>query len=145
MSNVRPRSVTQFLLVESAAPYGAFPDLVFENVEQDSFLASTASILFPSSTLRVWSVAPPEEEAGVLAYQARDALVEGKPFESTRLGLLLQRSVEQGHRFRLFYASDFSDLPTYGNRKTLFAALQEQLTTTDGASLELYAAWNGGT
>ena len=135
--------MTQFLLVQSAGPYPAFPDLVFAETVEDQFLAKATSTLFPDTSIPVWSVSPPGDEVGVLAYEGRDALFEGETIEDTKLGQLLGTCMDRGDRFCLFYSDDFLALPSAGARVQVLAALQEQLSVDNGANLELYLAWTG--
>ena len=135
--------MTQFLLVESPAPYETFADLVFLNAEADPFLAQSASIIFSAPVRSVWSVAPPNDEAGALAYDARDSLLAGRAVQETRLGQVLAHAVGQNHRLAMFYADDRLSLPEPTTAAGLFAELERQLRVPLDSSLEIYVQWSG--
>jgi hypothetical protein len=135
--------MTQFLLIESSAPYEAFADLVFLSVERDPFLAQSASSVFSTPTRSVWSVAPPSSEVGALAYDARDSLLAGKTVQQTRLGQLLGHAISRKHRFCMFYADDRSALPAPTTEAGLFAELERQLRAPADSNLEIYVQWSG--
>lgn len=135
--------MTQFLLIESPVPYRTFGDLAFANVEDDSFLAESASVVFAAPVGVVWSVAPPQDEAGALMYEARDALLLGRPLQQTRLGRLVAYAVNQNNRLCMFYAGDRSGLPEPTTVQGLFAELEQQLRATPDSNLEIYVQWSG--
>ena len=135
--------MTQFFLVEAPAPYSAFPDLAFTNVEGDPFLAESASVVFSAPRGSVWSVAPPLNEVGALACDARDALSAGSTVHQTQLGRLVAHAVNQRNRFCMFYADDQSSLPMPATVAGLFAELEAQLRASTDSNLELYVQWAG--
>lgn len=133
--------MTQFLLVSSAEPYPEFPELAFSRPHKGSFQAGAAEALFPDRCTPAWSVAPPGSEAGDLVYEARDAILAGRPTELTALGRLLQHVMDRGDGFALFYAADYARLPQAKTSQALLGLIGDQLRTADGANLELYARW----
>lgn len=133
--------MTQFLLVASTHPYSQFSNLTFSRVDEGSFLADVASVLFPSRRTSVWSVAAERKETGELAYEAREEIRAGKKVDDTTLGCLVQHAMNRQDSFALFYAADFVQLPTARAPESLLGLIDEQLRVNDGSSLELYALW----
>lgn len=133
--------MTQFLLVSAKERYPEFADLVFSPVQGDSFLGQAASELFPSRSTPCWSIFTPGCEVGDLAYEARQALLAGHALQSTLLGRVLLHVIERGDGFALFYASDYLRLPAMKTVQEVIGLLTEQLLASNGANLELYAAW----
>lgn len=135
--------MTQFLLIEAPTPHvGPLADLVFEDVDSDEFLRHAASAVFPGRRGKFWSVYRRGEAD--LFYESWAQLADGVALESTTLGVLLLQVANRGHRFCLFWASDYADLPRTSGRAALFGEVERQLRAHDGASsLELYLCWDG--
>jgi len=129
--------MTQFLLIEAPTPHVAqLADLVFEDVDSDEFLCHAASAVFPGRRGKFWSVYLRGEVD--LFYESWAQLTGGVALEGTTLGAIPLQVVNRGHRFCLFWASDYAYVPSTSGRAALFGEVERRLRAHDGSlSLEL--------
>jgi hypothetical protein len=133
--------MTQTLLLQSHQP-PVFPlEIECTPIAGDQDLSiSAAQHLFSDSRIPVWQVCPANGAMDTVVDKARDSMLRGSTLQETILGKWLDLASQSGEALALFWANDYTDLPTTASFEDLARVVTEQILTTEG-NWELYAVW----
>jgi len=124
--------MSEFFLVSGRQPQ--FDDIANIEVVQlnqtEDIVARAGSELFaPSDLTDCWYLRDTEGCADTLFTEAQEALLDGKPFENTRLYRAFSRILPEARKIALWYGSDWANLPLVSEAQTFMERLKRDIAS----------------
>lgn len=105
----------------------------------DEFLRDVGGRIFGAEAIaEVVTVIADSEDFDTVFVRAQREMIEGKPYESTRLNELLVALSKAAKRVALWYGSDYADLEPVHDLQALTRIVREGLSSP---SVEVYAVF----
>ena len=122
--------MSEFFLISGRQP--PFDDVANLEVVQlsqaEDIVARAARELFaPSEWADCWYLRDTGGCADTLFTEAQEALLDGKPFEHTRLYRAFSRILPEARKIALWYGSDWANLPLVSEAQTFMECLKRDL------------------
>jgi hypothetical protein len=133
--------MSEFVLISGRQPQ--FEDISNIEVVQlshaEAIIARAAQELFaPSEWMGCWYLRDTEGCTDTLFTEAQAALLNGKPFEHTRLYRAFSRILPTARRVALWYGDDWANLPLVSDAKTFMERLKRDIESPTAEAWMLF-------